>query len=75
MSSTEFLESQFRNIDEEKYAHSCLSSLSWWGNMNYELCVTCCGIIVSQKRSMANGQTWHKKVNDNYLNLKEVVII
>ena len=34
VSSPEFLHSKFASMNEGKYAHSCLSSLSWWENMD-----------------------------------------
>lgn len=37
MSSASFLESRFSKIDEGRYAHSCLSSLTWWESMEFVL--------------------------------------
>jgi hypothetical protein len=37
MASPSFLESRFANTDEERFAHSCLSSLTWWEAMQFVL--------------------------------------
>jgi hypothetical protein len=37
MSSPDFLESRFSSTEEERYAHFCLSSLTWWDMMQYVL--------------------------------------
>jgi hypothetical protein len=37
MSSSDFLESKFSSTHEGRYAHSCLSSLTWWDTMRYVL--------------------------------------
>jgi hypothetical protein len=37
MSSTGFVESRYSSTDERKYAHSCLSSLTWWDMMQHVL--------------------------------------
>jgi hypothetical protein len=37
MTSHTFLESRFANMDEWKFAHSCLSSLTWWDTMEFIL--------------------------------------
>lgn len=35
VASPSFLKSRFSSSSEGRYAHSCLSSLSWWDNMSY----------------------------------------
>lgn len=35
MASPSFLESNFSSSGEGRYAHSYLSNLSWWDNMNH----------------------------------------
>jgi hypothetical protein len=37
MSSPGFLDSRFSSTQEGRYAHSCLSSLTWWDTMQYVL--------------------------------------
>jgi hypothetical protein len=37
MASPTFLESHFANADEGRFAHSCLSSLTWWDTMEFVL--------------------------------------
>jgi hypothetical protein len=37
MASPTFLESRFTNTDEWRFAHSCLSSLTWWEIMEFVL--------------------------------------
>jgi hypothetical protein len=37
MASPNFLESCFTNTDEGRFAHSCLSSLTWWETMEFVL--------------------------------------
>jgi hypothetical protein len=37
MASPTFLESRFANTDEGRFAHSCLSSLTWWETMEFVL--------------------------------------
>jgi hypothetical protein len=37
MTSPSFLESRFTNMDEGRFAHSCLSSLTWWEIMHFVL--------------------------------------
>jgi hypothetical protein len=37
MSSTSFLKSRFSNTNEGRYAHSCLSSLTWWEIIKFVL--------------------------------------
>jgi hypothetical protein len=35
MASPTFLESRFTNTDDERFAYSCLSSLTWWDTMEF----------------------------------------
>jgi hypothetical protein len=35
MASPTFLESRFVNTDEGRFAHSCLSILTWWDTMEF----------------------------------------
>jgi hypothetical protein len=35
MVSPTFLESRFTNTDDERFAYSCLSSLTWWDTMEF----------------------------------------
>jgi hypothetical protein len=37
MTSPSFLESLFTNTDKRRFAHSCLSSLTWWETMHFIL--------------------------------------
>jgi hypothetical protein len=37
MGSPGFLESSFSSTHEERYAHSCLSNMTWWDMMEYVL--------------------------------------
>jgi hypothetical protein len=37
MSSPGFIDSKFSSTQERTYAHSCLSSLTWWDMMQYVL--------------------------------------
>jgi hypothetical protein len=37
MGSSGFLESSFSSTHEERYAHSCLSNMTWWDAMKYVL--------------------------------------
>jgi hypothetical protein len=37
IASPSFLESLFTNTDEGRFAHSCLSSLTWWETMHFIL--------------------------------------
>jgi hypothetical protein len=37
MASPSFLESRFANMDEGKFTHSCLPSLTWWETMHFVL--------------------------------------
>jgi hypothetical protein len=37
MASRSFLESHFMNTDEGRFAHSCLSSLTWWETKHFVL--------------------------------------
>jgi hypothetical protein len=37
MSSLGFVESKFSSTQEGRYAHSCLSNLTWWDTMRYVL--------------------------------------
>jgi hypothetical protein len=37
MPSMGFMESRFSSIEEERYAHSYLSSLTWWDTIQYVL--------------------------------------
>jgi hypothetical protein len=37
MASPTFLESHFMNMDEGRFTHSCLSSLTWWDTMEFVL--------------------------------------
>jgi hypothetical protein len=37
MGSSSFLESSFSSTHEGRYAHSCLSNMTWWDTMEYVL--------------------------------------
>jgi hypothetical protein len=37
MGSSDFLESLFSSTHEGRYAHSCLSNMTWWDTMEYVL--------------------------------------
>jgi hypothetical protein len=37
MASPSFLESRFTNMDDGKFTHSCLPSLTWWEIMHFVL--------------------------------------